>query len=78
VPRPGFECIPLTDRGRCRVVARIGRHRQGNRDEAVAYNVRLRVEQDGMLSRAPTPGELEFLTYLRKDEGYGQRNRIVR
>jgi hypothetical protein len=52
--------------------------RPGNPDEAVAYNVRLRVEQDGMLSRSPSSGELEFPTYLRKDQGYGQRNRVVR
>ena len=52
--------------------------RAGKPDDTTAYNLRTCVERDGMLSRAPTPSELEFLTYLRKDEGYGQRNRIVR
>jgi hypothetical protein len=47
-------------------------------DEAVAHNVRMCVERDGMLSRSPTPRELDFLVYLRKGEGYDQRNFVIR
>ena len=43
-----------------------------------ARSARLVVERCGMLSRPPTTGELEFLKYLRKHEGYGQRNLLIR
>jgi len=44
----------------------------------MASGLRIVVERDGVLSRAPTVAELEFLKYLRKRDGYGQRNLVIR
>jgi hypothetical protein len=50
----------------------------GTPDEQMASAMRIVIERDGFLARAPTVSELEFLTYLRKNDGYGQRNLVVR
>jgi len=45
--------------------------RDGTPDDMLAYNVRQVVLRDGMLSRSPTPAELDFLMALQKERGYG-------
>jgi hypothetical protein len=52
--------------------------RDGAPNEMLAHNVRQRIIGDGMLSRSPTPVELEFLNAQRKDRGYGKGGFIVR
>ena len=49
----------------------------GTPDEQMASSMRIVVERDGLLSRAPTVAELEFLKYLRKHDGYDQRNLLI-
>ncbi len=51
--------------------------RDGKPDEQLAASMRNVIERDGFLARAPTVSELEFLKYLRKRDGYGQRNEVI-
>lgn len=52
--------------------------RDGTPDLNVAQSARTVIQRDGILSRAPTTGELEFLKYLRIRDGYDQRNEAIR
>lgn len=49
---------------------------KGQPDEMGGQGFRQRVIGDGMLSRSPTPAELEFLMALRKERGYGDGDLI--
>jgi hypothetical protein len=49
----------------------------GTPDEQNAAGFRI-VQRDGFLSRSPTVGKLDFLKHLRKRDGYGQRNEVIR
>jgi hypothetical protein len=44
----------------------------GEPDAGLAYSMRVNIERDGMLSRAPTPEEYDFLKAQRKERGYGK------
>lgn len=46
--------------------------RDGDPDEMGAQTMRQWIGGDGMLSRSPTPNEMEFLMALRKERGYGK------
>jgi hypothetical protein len=56
------------------VAVEVLREPGGRPDEQMAAGLRIVVERDGFLSRAPTVAELEFLKYLRRREGYPDRN----
>jgi hypothetical protein len=46
--------------------------RDGEPDAAMAASMRQIIGQDGMLARAPTPQEYDFLIAQRKERGYGK------
>jgi hypothetical protein len=50
----------------------------GAPDDLMAYNLRLSIERDGMLSRPPTTQELELLKSLGRERGYGKGGFVVR
>lgn len=49
-----------------------GRPGTGQPDVNGAHALRQHVTGDGLLARAPTPSEYEFLDALRRERGYGQ------
>lgn len=46
----------------------------GKPNEQLAAGLRIMIGNDGFVSRPPSVAELEFLMYLRKNQGYDQRN----
>lgn len=52
--------------------------RNGNPDASWAQNMRQRIAGDGMLARAPTTEEYDFLIALRGERGYGKGGYVVR
>jgi hypothetical protein len=61
---------PQTPTGQ--VVLEVLTSRDGEPDAGLAHSMRVNIERDGMLSRAPTPDEFDFLKAQRKERGYGK------
>jgi hypothetical protein len=61
-----------------RVALDVLRTINGEPDAQLAHGMRLIIEQQGMLSRSPTPEELELLKHLGRERGYGRGGYVVR